>query len=90
MTKKLELEDEVVDVLLVVLRKMAHAGRSLAKHMMAENAPLNEENLSMLAQASMVDSIYAEVKKANKRFEVAELENILALDFESDNAEKTE
>jgi hypothetical protein len=90
MTKKLELDDEVVDVLLVVLRKMAHAGRSLAKHMMAENAPLNEENLSMLAQAAMVDSVYAEVKKANKRFEVAELEDILALDFESENAEKTE
>lgn len=90
MTKKLELEDEVVDVLLVVLRKMAHAGRSLAKHMMAENAPLNEENLSMLAQAAMVDSVYAEVKKANKRFEVAELENILALDFKGENAEKTE
>lgn len=90
MTKKLELEDEVVDVLLVVLRKMAHAGRSLAKHMMSENAPLNEENLSMLAQAAMVDSVYAEVKKANKRFEIAELENILALNFETENAEKTE
>jgi hypothetical protein len=90
MTKKLELEDEVVDVLLVVLRKMAHAGRSLAKHMMSENLPLNEENLSMLAQAAMVDSVYAEVKKANKRFEIAELENILALNFETENAEKTE
>jgi hypothetical protein len=90
MTKKLELEDDVVDALLLVLRKMAHAGRSLAKHMMAEKATLNEENLSMLAQAAMVDSIYAEVKQANKRFEVAELENILALNFESENAEKTE
>jgi hypothetical protein len=90
MTKKLELEDDVVDALLLVLRKMAHAGRSLAKHMMEEKVTLNEENLSMLAQAAMVDSIYAEVKQANKRFEVAELENILALNFESENAEKTE
>jgi hypothetical protein len=90
MTKKLELEDDVVDALLMVLRKMANAGRSLTKHMMEAEVALNEENLSMLAQAAMVGEIYEEVKKANKRFEVAELENILALNLESDNAEKTE
>lgn len=90
MTKRLELDNEVVDGLIAVLRRMARAGRSVTKQMLASNAELSEETLSIIAQAAFVDYLYTEVKKANKDFEVGELENILALDFEGDNAEKTE
>ncbi len=86
--KTLVLDQDVVEALLKVLRKMNRAGHAIAKQMLAEGG-INEENFGTIAQAAMVDWVYTEVKKANKNFEVDELEAILALDFQEDNAEKT-
>jgi hypothetical protein len=85
--KNLELDQDVVEALLIILRKMNRAGRTIAKHILSEG--VNEENFATLSQAAMVDWVYTEVKKANKNFEVEKLENIFALELETDNAEKT-
>jgi hypothetical protein len=80
--KTLVLDQDVVEALLKLLRKMNRAGRVIAKQILAEG--VNEENFATIAQAAMVDWVYAEVKKANKDFEVDELEAILALDFQEE------
>ena len=86
--KTLVLDQDVVEALIKTLRRMNRVGRAIAKQVLADG--VNEENFATIAQAAMVDWVYTEVKKANKNFEVDELEAILALDFQEDNAEKKE
>lgn len=80
--KTLVLDQDVVEALITTLRRMNRAGRAIAKQIL--NDGLNEENFLTIAQAAMVDWVYTEVKKANKDFEVDELEEILALDFQEE------
>lgn len=82
--KTIELDEEVLDALLFVLRKMAHAGRDVANNLLVEGAELNKDTLATLAQASLVDYVYRAVKKANKKIEVDELEKIFSLEIETE------
>jgi hypothetical protein len=82
--KNLELDDKVVEQLLIVLRQMSHAGRGIVKQMKEQGAELNEGTLEILAHNAVVQIIYNEVKKANKMYEVGELEKLFALDAGGD------
>lgn len=78
--KNLELDEMVVEQLILVLRQMAHAGRGIVKQMKEQGAPLDENTLEILAHNAVVQIVYNEVKKANKMYEVGELEKLFALD----------
>jgi SOS response regulatory protein OraA/RecX len=80
--KTLVLDQDVVEALITTLRRMNRAGRAIAKQILNEG--VDEENFLTIAQAAMVDWVYTEVKKANKDFEVDELEAILTLDFQEE------
>lgn len=84
MKKNLELDDEVVNQLILVLRQMAHAGRGIVKQMKEQGAPLDENTLEILAHNAVVQIVYNEVKKANKMYEVGELEKLFAIEAGSE------
>lgn len=82
--KNLELDEQIVEQLLIVLRQMSHAGRGVVKQMKEQGAELNEGTLEILAHNAVVQIVYNEVKKANKMYEVGELEKLFALDAGGD------
>lgn len=83
MTKRnLELEVETIDELLVTLKALAKQGIQATKVADERGIELPKELQHTVLK---LISLYRKVARANKKVEVAELEALFALNFESES-----
>lgn len=79
-TKILELDSDAVDTLLVLLRAMSEQSFE-ALHRAQDAGQVIDPRFAL--QTIAVGSLYKHIRKANKKFEVAELEKLFEIDEES-------
>jgi len=77
-TKVLELDAEAVDTLLVLLKNMSEQSVSVIQKIQERGEDTVDYDLAM--QTMAVVSLYKHIRKANKKFEVAELEKLFEID----------
>lgn len=81
--KILELDADAVDTLLTLLRSMSDKSLAVIQEMQERGE--KEIELDFAMQTAAVVSLYKHLSKANKKFEVAELEKLFALDETGEN-----
>jgi hypothetical protein len=77
-TKTLELDAEAVDTLLSLLRAMSERSFSALEEMQESGRKIDP---AFALEAISVHTLYNHVNRANKKFEVAELEKIFVEEY---------